>query len=124
MLQKILYSLVLIFGNSALFGQNILQGKVLLEDLPIQGVAIEVLGSDFGTTSNGEGFFEIILPKAGVYKVRASFIGCQSQTQQVEVQPGKTSLVFNLREVKTSLDEVVVSGTMKAVSRSESPVPV
>lgn len=120
--QKILISLILVFGSSALLGQNIIRGKVLLEGEPMQGVAIEVLGSKLGATSGVDGSFEIVLPTSGTYRVKASFIGCQPQTKNVEA--GSGSVVFNLVEVKTSLDEVVISGTMKAVSRTESPVPV
>lgn len=122
--QKILVGLILVFGNSTLLGQNIIHGKVLLEGEPMQGVAIEVLGSKLGTTSGSDGAFEIVLPTSGTYSVKASFIGCQPATKQVEVGAGSNSVIFNLVEVKTSLDEVVISGTMKAVSRTESPVPV
>lgn len=122
--QKILISLILVFGSSALLGQNVIHGKVLLEGEPMQGVAIEVLGSKLGTTSGSDGAFEIVLPTSGTYSVKASFIGCQPATKQVEVGAGSNSVIFNLVEVKTSLDEVVISGTMKAVSRTESPVPV
>lgn len=120
--QKMLISLILVFGSSALLGQNVIHGKVLLEGEPMQGVAIEVLGSKVGATSEADGTFEIVLPTSGTYSVKASFIGCQPQTKNVE--SGSGVVVFNLVEVKTSLDEVVISGTMKAVSRTESPVPV
>lgn len=122
--QKILISLILAFGSSALLGQNVIYGKVLLEGEPMQGVAIEVLGSKLGTTSGVDGSFEIVLPTSGTYSVKASFIGCQPQTKKVEVGTGSNIVNFDLVEVKTSLDEVVISGTMKAVSRTESPVPV
>lgn len=122
--QKILVGLILVFGNSTLLGQNVIHGKVLLEGEPMQGVAIEVLGSKLGATSEADGSFEIVLPTSGMYNVKASFIGCQPETKQVEVGAGSNSVIFNLVEVKTSLDEVVISGTMKAVSRTESPVPV
>lgn len=122
--QKILVGLILVFGNSTLLGQNIIRGKVLLEGEPMQGVAIEVLGSKVGATSEADGTFEIVLPTSGTYRVKASFIGCQPETKQVEVGAGSNSVIFNLVEVKTSLDEVVITGTMKAVSRTESPVPV
>lgn len=122
--QKMLVSLILVFGSFALLGQNVIHGKVLLEGEPMQGVAIEVLGSKFGATSEADGTFEIVLPTSGTYRVKASFIGCQPQTKDVEAGTGSNRVIFDLVEVKTSLDEVVISGTMKAVSRTESPVPV
>src|SRR5690606_4480902 len=62
----------------------------------------------------------------GQHRVDASLIGFEIKTQSAIISPDRMAqkLDFVLIESPKSLGEVVVSGTMKEVSKLGSPVPV
>lgn len=69
------------------------------------------------------GFFEILDVPYGNYILQVSFTGYK--TERLKITVGKNAESYSIiLEEDTMLDEVVVSGTMKAVSRMESAVPV
>jgi outer membrane receptor for ferrienterochelin and colicins len=52
------------------------------------------------------------------------YTGFKSQTQRITItDTTEIILDFNVRD-DTTLDEIVITGTLKPVSRMESPVPV
>lgn len=118
---KFLFGLLLI--SQAVFSQGrSISGKVNLDGKPLMDVIVSIQNQSVITDSLGIFRFRDIAP--GKYKVSASFVGMQPQTKSVVISESSDGYVnFNLREDNT-LDEVVVTGTLKAVSRSESPVPV
>jgi outer membrane receptor for ferrienterochelin and colicins len=60
----------------------------------------------------------------GNYEITATYTGFKSQTQRITITDTTTIILdFNLRD-DTTLDEIVITGTLKPVSRMESPVPV
>jgi outer membrane receptor for ferrienterochelin and colicins len=60
----------------------------------------------------------------GNYEITASYTGFKSQTQRITItDTTEIILDFNVRD-DTTLDEIVITGTLKPVSRMESPVPV
>lgn len=101
-----------------------LGGVVNSSEGPIVGANILVKGTQTGAVAGGSGQYSIAL-EPGNYIVETSFIGMATQTREVVIRQNEvTELNFFLAEANAGLDEVVVSGTMKEVSRSESPVPV
>jgi outer membrane receptor for ferrienterochelin and colicins len=72
-------------------------------------------------TSDEQGKFSISLPDtAERIKIICTLLGYTSDTLQVK--KGSTP-VLSLKPSK-SMDEIVVTGTMRSISRSESPIPV
>ncbi|MCB0545754.1 MAG: TonB-dependent receptor plug domain-containing protein, partial [Saprospiraceae bacterium] len=63
---------------------------------------------------------------AGTYTLRTSAVGYTPLDLEVEVTSGRTTDLGDLvlEPVAHDLDEVVVTGTMKEISRMDSPVPV
>jgi outer membrane receptor for ferrienterochelin and colicins len=57
------------------------------------------------------------------YEIAVSYTGFRTEKRSIRYCSTETTLDFVLRENNT-LDEVVITGTMKPVSRLESPVPV
>lgn len=123
---NIIFSVLIFLVCSLIIsGQVKISGRVSIDERPALMANVEVLGTRIGTVTTTEGSFELTVSEDEVYRVRASFIGCESQVKRVVVKNQDVkNLVFNLAELETGLDEVVVSGTLKPVSRSESPVPV
>jgi len=123
---NILFAL-LIFSLSNTYGQyGLLKGKVLAGDNPLEFANIGLMNTALGTSSDSTGYFEINNVPFGKYKLQVSNLGFE--TQQVELTFDESQLThniqFQLEESASLLEEVVVSGTMKEVSKLDSPVPV
>ena len=93
--------------------------KVSGEELPIATISIP--GTNIAAQSDLHGNFALNIPdsNAGAILV-VSYTGYQNDT--VAIKPG-TSIAIKLKP-NHNLDEVVVTGTLKAMSRMESPIPV
>lgn len=103
--------------------QNI-KGKVTHKNEALPFVNVYLKGTTKGNASNEEGAFKIQNVSAGNYTLVASFTGFKTVEKQITIKNNETLTVnFNLEEAEL-LNEVIVTGTLKAVSRLESPVPV
>jgi len=100
-----------------------LEGKVLSNGKPLPYANVYIENTDKGSTTNEKGVFSIPNLAAGNYIVVASFTGYTIQKKTVEIKAKDSYITFNLNE-DDALDEVIITGTLKAVSRLESPVPV
>lgn len=93
-------------------------------DGSVAGANILVENEHAGAVADKNGNYSLKLAP-GTYTLTASFIGMTTQSRKLVVHgEGPLQLNFFLAEANAGLDEVVVSGTMREVSRSESPVPV
>ncbi|OEK09857.1 TonB-dependent receptor [Flavivirga aquatica] len=114
--------LFLVLLSSSTYSQNI-TGKTTSNGLPLPYVNIYLKGAQKGAVSNDDGTFKISNIKSGKYTVIASFTGYQPQRKTITISNADVILNFNLPESEL-LDEIVVTGTLKPVSRIDSPVPV
>ena len=104
-----------------------IRGKVVSENgKPMEFVNVGIRKLSIGGVTDAEGGFAIKNVSFGEHTVTASLIGFETQTHSVAVSTDRTEqeLHFVLEESPQSLGEVVVSGTMKEVSKLDSPVPV
>jgi iron complex outermembrane receptor protein len=92
---------------------------------PLPGVSVQVQGTLLGTTTDASGHFQLRLAD-GSYMLRVSFVGYETQVQQITVGGTDQVIDFVLKEGASALDEVVVLGSRSAVARTniEKPVPV
>lgn len=89
----------------------------------LEYVSIHVAGTSIGISTDANGHFTLQLPKEYVDgKLVASYIGYDADT--IPLIPGRSVYNFSLKAGADALGEVVISGTMKEVSKLESPVPV
>ncbi|UQD55658.1 TonB-dependent receptor [Flavobacterium sp. K5-23] len=110
--------------NTASFAQVTIKGKVTSDGMPLPLANIVLKNTKNATISNGDGLYSLKKVSVGNYEVVASYTGFKSQRKNITVTDTVTiTLDFNLKE-NNSLDEVVITGTLKPVSRIESPVPV
>ncbi len=98
-------------------------GRVFSNDLPLPYVNVYIKELSKGAITDDNGFFKIQHVETGKYNISASFTGYKTKTKVIEVINATNSINFYLEE-SDMLEEVVVTGTLKAVSRLESPVPV
>jgi len=104
------------------FAQGNISGSVAADGRPLGDVMISIGDKTMMTDSVGRFRFENL--SSGKHRISASFVGMQSQSKTVSVKDSSMVNVDFILKEDNSLDEVVVTGTLKAVSRSESPVPV
>lgn len=99
-----------------------IKDKQTAEGLPYGN--IHVLGTTIGAATDDNGYFRLQIPEEDYEngKMVVSYAGYAPDT--IALSPGKATYNFRLIGTAGMLGEVVVSGTMKAVSKLESPVPV
>lgn len=91
------------------------------QTLPYVNIYIE--NTNFGSTTNEVGKYIIHNITPGSYTMHASFTGYKTVKKYIEITNKNIVVNFNLEETET-LNEVVVTGTMKSVNRLETPIPV
>lgn len=107
-------------------GQFVLSGKVSLEGQadPALGASIYISELKIGTTADTAGNYRITGIPKGVYSVRVSYVSLPTLTERNVRIDKNVARDFTLKSGAHALDEVVVTGTMKEVSKLDSPVPV
>jgi outer membrane receptor for ferrienterochelin and colicins len=112
--------------STDLFAQNGgVKGSVVSKGAPVEFANVNLEKTTIGATADAEGRFEIKNVPPGKYKLHVSFVGFKTVTLPILVVANKVETVrVELQEEATSLDEIVVTGTMKEVRKIESPVPV
>lgn len=126
-MHKLLLISFLTAFSAASYGQNaVLSGKVATLQGEAIGFATIVLeGANLGAIADECGLFALANIPPGTYKVTVSFLGYVATQKRIALKKGEiATLDFRLEESSISIKEVVVTGTMKEVSRLESPVPV
>lgn len=105
-------------------GQTI-SGKVTTEngdEVPYANVYLKK--TKIGTSSNDTGFFELNNIPKDSYTLIVSSIGFKTKAIKVTITSDK-KITRNITLLEDdSLDEIVISGTLRPVSKTNSPVPV
>ena len=111
----------------ALSAQNAkISGTVTSKGESVSFATMNIVGTSVGTVTDSLGFYRIEGLKIGKYKLKASFVGYQQIIKEITVGTKNQSIVldFDLKETDNTLNDVVITGTLKEVRRIESPVPV
>ncbi len=124
----ILLTFLSYISSNTLFSQEMstvgmLEGNIYDKNGPLPFANIFIEGTSLGSSSDENGVFEIANIPTGTYKVIASFTGYNTIKKKITINKGENKINFTLTQ-GSPLDEVVISGTLKPVIRSESPVPV
>ncbi|PWJ60438.1 outer membrane receptor for ferrienterochelin and colicins [Dyadobacter jejuensis] len=91
---------------------------------PAIGAAIFIPELQVGSTADTTGNYRIPSLPSGEYTLKVSYISLPSLTRKKVSVTKNTIQDFQFEEGDQSLGEVVVTGTMKEVSKLDSPVPV
>lgn len=124
------YSLLLLLaflaGADTAWSQGAtLQGKVRNKDGPAPFATIHLVNTGLGDATGEDGSYRITDIPAGTYQIEVSAIGYDKTKRSLTLSPGEDrTLDVTLQAGQSQMDEVVVSGTLKEVLRSDSPVPV
>ncbi len=103
------------------FAQLTVQGQVTdKQGTSLPGANIVVVGTFYGTASDNDGNFTLILPEPGAETViQARFIGYTAATQTVTQTSGIVEVSFQLSVDALRFDEIVVTGSAAAISKRQ-----
>ncbi|TDB63985.1 TonB-dependent receptor [Arundinibacter roseus] len=126
MSNKILVAwMLMLLGSISVHAQATLEGTVRANGEGVSFAAIALKDNSLGTIADSVGSFKMSGIPVGKYTVLISAVGYRSHREVVQLENGKTfSMNVSLEEEAGQLDEVVVTGTMKEVSKLDSSVPV
>ncbi|MEA5405130.1 TonB-dependent receptor [Arcicella sp. DC2W] len=123
--KPILYSIICYFSLIESFGQNVISGKVVLNETNevIIGANVYIPELRTGTNTDVNGFYQIKnLPK-GEFTLQVSYVSLKTITKKVSVKTA-TKQDFEMENSATSLEEVVITGAGIKTLVKESPVPI
>ena len=104
--------------------KNTLSGKVSDNSGGLSYANIYIKNTKLGTSSSENGQYQIKNIPNGTYTVIISSIGYKTKSRKITFNKNDKTIRNFLLESDNSLDEIVVSGTLRPVSKSASPVPV
>jgi outer membrane receptor for ferrienterochelin and colicins len=109
---------------SFFFAQSTIKGTVTADGMPLPHANVSLKKTSKTIITNADGLYSFKNLAPGNYEIAVSYTGFKSESRKISLADSTELAVdFNLKE-NNSLDEVVITGTMKPVSRLESPVPV
>jgi outer membrane receptor for ferrienterochelin and colicins len=108
---------------TAIHAQVSVQGVVQGEDGPLGGATVR-LNNKPAVVADSTGFFRFDGLSYGRYTLAVSMAGYELYLKNVVLADTVTTLQVELQSSSSTLDAVVVSGTLKSVKRLESPIPV
>ena len=124
-MKVLLFLIFCLISNFSIGQVASIKGKVVSNGKPVQGISIGMEGKKKGTTTNLEGVFLIENLPSGNIKLHLSGIGFQHQILSFQLTEGENLLPeITLLTASNLMQDVVVSGTMKAVGKMDSPIPV
>jgi outer membrane receptor for ferrienterochelin and colicins len=124
---KYLFSILITFALQLTYSQeNIaVKGTVMHKSTPIENAAVEIISANLNTQTDNKGNYSFQNIPNGNYKILVTAVGYKTQRKNLAIQSSAPmQLDFELQTDDNELNEVVVSGTLKAVKRLESAVPV
>ena len=92
------------------------------EKIPFANVYLK--NTKIGISSDNNGFYELKNIPKGNYTLIVSVVGFQSKSIKISINNNQNSTQNFVLNEADSLDEIVISGTLKPTSKLESPVPV
>lgn len=105
--------------------QGVITGKVIADNKPIQKVNVVLVGTSYSTITDSLGQFTFEKIPNASYKIRVLSLDHHKNEKTITLKNKDTlHITLELFSNAKELEQVVISGTMKEITRSESPVPV
>lgn len=112
----------LLFWFSTITCAQTITGSITSNNEPVPFASVIVVETGQGTASDEQGNFSIILKNDTPVTLKISAIGYKTILKKRST--AESDLLIVLESQYDTLEETVVTGTLKSVLRSESPVPV
>ena len=116
--------LLTILLSTFCFSQTTIKGVITSKEEPLAFASVYIPKLNIGSNTDENGNYILKNIPQGEYIIHFSFIGFKTQKKNI-ILYNETQLTININlDESQNLNEVVVTGTLKAVSRLETPVPV
>ncbi|MEQ8304866.1 MAG: TonB-dependent receptor [Cyclobacteriaceae bacterium] len=119
-----LITLALVVSAYGSLAQSV-SGVVTSDGEPVLYANVFLQGTQIGTSTDEFGRFELKNVPSGKHQLVVTAIGYAKTVKSIDIAAGEALKIdIEVKEHAAQLEEVVVSGTMKEVSKSQSAVPV
>ena len=122
--QKLIFFLLICISFLGYAKSGNVYGVVKSQKGPLAFVNVFIEGTSHGVFTDQNGEFVIKSVPYGQYVLRAQLLGYTNYSAPLTVNSISVEVNPVLEESDNQIDEVVVSGTLKSISKSNSPVPV
>lgn len=114
------------FISKSLFAQEAsVSGLIKIDEEPVPNATISVINMGHSVKADSSGNYYLKHIPAGTQKITVSAVGCIPQTKAIHVLPGKHSILnFSLSKSRETMEDIVITGTLKPVTYLQSPVAV
>ena len=125
-LRKLIITFIfLLIAKFSMAQTSHISGRITSEGSMIENAKVDLVGTILSATTDSLGTFIIKKIPNGNYKIRVSYSGFKTVQQNVTVNQEENKVInFELIGSHNNIDEIVVTGTLKEVSRMECPVSV
>ena len=111
--------------STCIFAQRTLTGRITADGLPVKNATVKLLPDGSSALTNDSGCYLLNVPDKKLYRLQVSANGYSTLERDVERTDTERIVAdINIQRLSMLADEVVISGTMKEVTRSKSVVPV
>ncbi|MCA0932179.1 TonB-dependent receptor [Lutimonas saemankumensis] len=101
-----------------------IEGRLTSEENVLPFATLHLKNTEYGATTDLNGNYQLKNIPPGNYTLIASFVGHISEKKSIQLKAGQT-LIANFHLISSStLEEVVVTGTMKETYVSASPIKI
>ena len=123
---RLSFFILLLFSYGNSFSQGgALSGHITAKGKPLAFASITIAGSAKGAVTDSTGYFLLTSLPVGNCRVLVSAAGYMSFEKKITLESDSVlQLDIELASRESSLEDVVVTGTLKEVKRLESPVSV
>ncbi len=122
---KIQFSVIFLIFSNSLFSQSNIHGNIVHGNEGVPLAIVIVKDTEFKTQADSDGNYLLNNLPFGQYEIQILATGYEKLIKKVTVYNNQSiHLNFELIPFQKNIDEVVISGTMKEVSKLNSPVPV
>lgn len=101
-----------------------IKGIVTSSGKPQPYASVNLQGTKHGIITDLKGIFFFNDVDTGSYELIVQLLGYETERRQITLKNDSLFINIELKENIQTIESVVISGTLKAVSKSESPVPV
>lgn len=117
---------LLLFIGLSFIGQaqQILSGRITSDGEAVPYASIYIKNTRIGTASDAQGYYSIKNIPMGAQTLIISSVGYSSSSKEITITKRRDTKLNITLFPDNTLDEIVISGTLKPVSKSASPVPV
>lgn len=123
-LHHILTTITICFSVNS-FSQSTIKGIIRSGSETIPSALIILKSTHYKTQSDNEGNYELSEICSGSYELIVTAYGYIPFTKKISVDENEqVSINIAMISAQKEIDEIVISGTMKEVSKLDSPVPV